>query len=247
MKAAIVYKTRDVAENVRDFLKELNVDSKLYEKACEELGNFDFIVSVGGDGTILRILQYLRDEVPIFGINTGRVGILTHAKKEDFKEKLKKALETFEVEKFPRIECLAGDEELIALNEIVFASREVAKMIEAEIFVDGYHIDTLRCDSVIVASQIGSTGYSFSVGGPIVEPYLQAMVISAVAPFRIGWRPLVLKMDRKVKIVAEGLAIADGQKRVFAEEIEVFKSKYPATFFKKERIFEIVKKVREIS
>ncbi len=247
MRAAIVYKRRDVAEDVEDFLKSIDVECRLYESPSDELEDYDFIVSVGGDGTILRILQHLRRSPPIFGINTGRVGLLTHATPVNFRKILADALRNFEVEEFPRLSCRVGEEELLALNEIALFATEVARMIEAEIKIDGKTFDILRCDGIIVATQIGSTGYALSTGGPVVEPRVEAMIVTAVAPFRIGWRPIVLSMERRVEVLAEGVAIADGQKRVRVERIEVVKSKYPAVFFKKERLSELLDKIKGIS
>ncbi|MCS7121430.1 MAG: NAD(+)/NADH kinase [Archaeoglobaceae archaeon] len=246
MRAAIVYKDSKLTEKVSKFLRSLEVESKIFEKPSFELEDFDFVVSIGGDGTILRILQYLRREVPIFGINVGRVGILTHSSPEDFEEKLRRAVLDFEIEKFQRISCETEEGELIALNEIAVFSREVAKIMDAEIYVDGEPIESLRCDGVIVATPIGSTSYSLSAGGPIVDPHSEVIILNAVAPFKLNWRPMIFKSDRKILIKAKGLAIADGQKRVDVEEVEIKRSKYMAVFFKKNRIREVFKKFKEI-
>lgn len=250
MKAGIVYrnnkKNRKMAEDVKNFLELIGVCTRLFTEPKSELECFDFIVSIGGDGTILRILQHLRSEVPIFGINTGRVGIFTHTSSENFKSALKRAIESFEVEKFHRLSCIAGDEELLALNEIAIFGRNATEIIEAKISIDGKFLDVLRCKAVIIATPVGSTAYSLSAGGPVVDPYTEVMILTALIPLR-AWRPIVLKMDRRIRVEAEGVVIADGQKRVCAEVAEIKKSEYPAVFFKKERIPEVFMKIRTVS
>lgn len=246
MRAAIVYKNSKLVQRVSSFLKDLNIEPKIFENPSYELEDYDFIVSIGGDGTILRVLQYLRKkEVPIFGINVGRLGILTHSSPENFESELKKAILNFEVERFPRLSCETEEGELLALNEIAVFSGEIAKMMYGEVYVDGELVEALRCDGLIVATPIGSTAYSLSVGGPVVDPYAEVIVLSAVAPFKISWRPMIFKMDRKIEIKVKGLAIADGQKRVEIDGVVIKKAKYGAIFFKKNRM-ETFRKVKEI-
>lgn len=238
MRAAVVYKTDGLVKRVEEALKRLEVEASFFTQPSEELENFDFIVSVGGDGTILRILQKLKRCPPIFGINTGRVGLLTHASPENFEEELRKAVEKFEVEKFPRI-CCSAMKDVLALNEIAVLSRRPAKMIDVSVKVDGVDVERIRCDGFVVATQIGSTGYAFSAGGPVVEPYLECFVLTPIAPFRFGWKPYVVSMDRKIEIEAENaILVADGQKSVdFDRAAIVEKSEFPAVFFKNENRF----------
>jgi len=262
MRAAVVYKTDGLVKRVEEALKRLEVEASFFTQPSEELENFDFIVSVGGDGTILRILQKLKRCPPIFGINTGRVGLLTHASPENFEEELRKAVEkfevgllthaspenfeeelrkaveNFEVEKFPRI-CCSAMKDVLALNEIAVLSRRPAKMIDVSVKVDGVDVERIRCDGFVVATQIGSTGYAFSAGGPVVEPYLECFVLTPIAPFRFGWKPYVVSMDRKIEIEAENaILVADGQKSVdFDRAAIVEKSEFPAVFFKNENRF----------
>ncbi len=245
MKAAIVYKTDGILGRVEKVLESLDVSFRSFSSPSQELENYDFIVSIGGDGTILRILQKIKNCPPIFGINTGRVGLLTHSTPENFEETLKKAVKNFEVEKFPRLACHG----VLALNEFAILSKQPGKMMNVGIYLDGVEIDRLRCDGVIIATQIGSTGYAFSAGGPVVDPYLDCIIIVPIAPFRFGWKPFVVRMDRKVEICVENaVLIADGQSSVdVAGNVVIGKSRYPAVFFKKERrIPELFSKVKSI-
>ncbi len=249
MKVAVVYKSKDILRNVVEYLKNKGIDFKTFEKPCNELEDFDFIISIGGDGTILRILQEVKKCPPIFGINIGRIGLLTHSNPNNFKERLDFAVKNFEVEEFMRLSCKIKNSELLALNEIAIFNTEVAKLITVDVEVDGIKIDKIRCDGLIVSTQIGSTGYAFSSGGPIIDPYLESILITPVAPFRFGWKPWVFRSDRVVGVNADKdvYVIADGQKKLKTnEKIIIRKSKYPALFFKKNRIDELSKKVKLI-
>lgn len=249
MKSAIVYKSPEILEKVEKIILELDHEVKSFSKPSNSLENFDFIVSIGGDGTILSILQEVRKCPPIFGINSGRIGFLTHSNSVDFEEKLRKALEKFETEKFDRIKCSCDGGECLALNEIAFFGKERAKLTEFSIKIDSVEVDRLRSDGIIVATQIGSTAYSFSAGGPLVEPYHSSMLIVPIAPFRFGWKPVVIKIDRVVEVEAKsgGIAVVDGKRKFETGKIVVTKSEFPAVFFKREdrikHMFYIMKKI----
>ncbi len=115
--------------------------------------------------------------------------------------------------------------------------------------VDGEEIDSLRCDGYIVSTQIGSTGYAFSAGGPVVEPYLDCLILIPIAPFRFGWKPYLLRINRRVEIEAENaVVVADGQSSFELEgKVVIERSDWPARFFKKRgrfrRLFEKVKSI----
>ena len=252
MRGAIVSKpeSREIALDVLEFLRNNDFNVELVED-FSTLSDYEFIVIVGGDGTILRVLQNLDQCPPIFGINTGRIGLLTHCEVGEYKEQLLKALKSFEFEEFMRLECRIGDKKLLALNEIAILCSTPAKLVEMEIYVNGTQIEKIRCDGLLVATSIGSTAYALSTGGPIVDPYLSSILIVPVAPFKLGWKPWVLKDDRVVEVSFDRgvFVVADGQSVVEVDSgsITVRKSNSPAKFFKIEnRIEKIVKKLRSI-
>ncbi|AEA47217.1 NAD(+)/NADH kinase [Archaeoglobus veneficus] len=238
MKAAVVYKpdSLDVAESVKEFLLSLNVEAEVCEQS-KELENYNFIVSVGGDGTILRTLQMLDECPPIFGVNTGKVGLLTHASPEDFKEKLGKAIEDMNIEEFMRIECTNG-ERLIALNEIALLTAVPARLVEFTVCVDGIEIEKMRGDGLLISTPIGSTAYALSTGGPIIDPRMYCVLVVPVAPFKLGWKPWVVDASRTVEVTIHNrpcLAIADGHRIVEippGSKLVFEKSGFPARFFK---------------
>lgn len=238
MKCAVVYKTPELNERVQKFLSEKGISVKLFSKPSNELEHFDFIISIGGDGTILSILQEIKKCPPIFGINIGKIGILTHARPEDFETHLEEAIENFEVEEFTRIKCECDKGIFLALNEVAFVAKERAKLMRVILKVDGEEIDALRCDGVIASTQIGSTAYAFSLGGPVVDPYLDSIIIIPIAPFRFGWKPVVIRGDRVVEFESKNaLAVIDGKKFVETDRITVEKSNFPAVFFVKRKRF----------
>ncbi|RUM34212.1 MAG: NAD(+)/NADH kinase [Archaeoglobus sp.] len=250
MKGIIVYKpgSEKIANKAFTFLESIGIPVDIADK-CSKCEKYDFIVTVGGDGTILRTLQQIRDCPPIFGINTGKVGLLTHATPENFKDKLSIALEKMEIEEFMRIEC----ENLIALNEIALLTAMPARLVEFSVFVDGVEIDRLRSDGLLISTPIGSTAYALSTGGPIIDPKMECTLIVPVAPFKLGWKPWIVGKQRKVEVEVVGrhcLAIADGHTTLQIEPKTTLlfrKSKYPARFFKVEnRIARIINMLRNI-
>ena len=247
MRAGIVHKpdSLSIAKEVCNFLIENGIDAVILED-WNEAYSYDFLVSVGGDGTILRLLQFLRDVCPpIFGINTGKVGLLTHCEYKDYKEHLSEAINTFEIEKFMRLECSL---DLLALNEIAVLTAKPAKMINVKIKVDDVEIEDIRCDGMLFSTPLGSTAYALSTGGPIIDPSIECILIVPVAPFKLGWKPWVISANKKIEVEVTGKAfvVADGHDVVEIESstITIKKSKKYATFFKiKNRIKNIIKKL----
>ncbi len=252
MKGGIVYKfdSYRIALEVLEFLKSIGFQAEIIENwsdACM----YDFIVVVGGDGTILKLLQFLKECPPIFGINTGRIGLLTHCEPDEYREKLRKALTRFEVERFMRLESTVENQELLSLNEIAVLGARPAKLIDVEVFIDDVRVDEIRCDGILVSTQIGSTAYALSTGGPVIDPKLESILIVPVAPFKLGWKPWVVKSDKRIRIEfdREVFVVADGHKTIKTDRspILIKKSKYYAYFFKMEdRMERIVKKLRSI-
>ena len=132
---------------------------------------------MGGDGTLLEAITYVKDSgIPIFGINTGRMGYLATTKKEDFKDALKSVVSgESPVEERNLVEISSGQHELFgdlnfALNEVAILKRDTSSMIVAHAYVNGDYLTSYWGDGVLVSTPTGSTGYSLSCGGPLVLP-----------------------------------------------------------------------------
>lgn len=162
----------------------------------------DLIVTVGGDGTILRTcLRIPKPEPPILAVDMGVRGFLTEVPPEKALEAVDKYLQgAFFVERYGKLASYIGDVRLPdALNEVFVTSRNLAKLLHVRIWKDNETVMDCRADGVIVASQVGSTGYTFSAGGPILDPDLEAFVLTPVCPITF-LRPIVFSTASQVKI-----------------------------------------------
>ena len=220
----------------------------LYNMEGIEIGDMDvdIIVSIGGDGTILRALQSMKKPTPIVGINLGIIGFLNTVKRDQTSEVMEKILEGFEVEKRERIQVLINDELIsTAINEVVVITSKVAKMLHCAISADGVEIENFRADGVVFATPTGSTAYAMSAGGPIVDPRVRAIIIVPIAPFKLTVRPYVLPLSSKISLKLikkerESLVVIDGQqtKTVCEKDtIIITRSKDPALFVKTDELF----------
>ncbi|MHB8351723.1 MAG: NAD(+)/NADH kinase [Thermoplasmata archaeon] len=179
----------------------------------------DVLLAFGGDGTFLMALQH--SDLPLLPVNAGTVGFLAEVD-GDRPEQLAGALDRLLAGQYrlePRMRVSAdvdGRHLADAVNEVVVHTSHVAKMRLFEIAVDGEPIGRVRADGVIVATPTGSTSYSLSAGGPIVDPSLEALIISSLAPFRSPARSVLLDPFRTIGIQLilpekEGVVVVDGQ------------------------------------
>lgn len=204
----------------------------------------DFIVSVGGDGTILRTIRKMADPVPILGINMGTLGFLVDVEPKDAFETLEHLITGFEVDCRSRLKILLNGICLPpAINEVAVLTASPAKMIEFVIMVDGFIMEDFRADGVIIATSTGSTAYAMSAGGPIVDPRVDAIVLVPVAPFKLSSRPWVIPggsvIEVKLKLPEkEALVVVDGQSTTtisVKDALVISKAKTPARFVKVSR------------
>jgi NAD+ kinase len=212
----------------------------------------DFIVSVGGDGTILRTIHRMSDPRPILGINMGTLGFLVDVEPKDAAKTLEELLSGFEVDERSRLKVLLNDKCLpAATNEVALITASPAKMIEFEIIVDGALMEDFRADGVIIATSTGSTAYAMSAGGPIVDPRVDAIVLVPNAPFKLSSRPWVIPGDSVIEVrlklpEKEALVVVDGQSTATIcvdDAVMIRKAKTPARFVKvnKDGFYEKVK------
>ncbi len=184
----------------------------------------DLVITIGGDGTILNAARSIADEdVPLVGINIGRLGFLADVPPNDFETALDKILagDYLKAERFMLSASVQRDGKTLfssdALNDVVMHVRNVARMIDFETRVDGKHVNHQRADGFIVATPTGSTAYALSSGGPILHAGLQAIALVPICPHTLSSRPLVVKADAVIEIIVgdTGQAIAqvtcDGQ------------------------------------
>ena len=201
---------------------------------------FDFFITLGGDGTILRALTYVRDtNIPILGINMGRLGFLTSIEKRKIKEAILSLIKgDYKIE--PReLLCLESnlplfDDVPIALNDITISRRDTSSMIVIHTYIDDYYLNSYWGDGLIISTPTGSTGYSLSCGGPIVFPHSGNFIITPIAPHNLNVRPLVISDNSEILLKVEGrtdnfLCTLDSRFETIgsSHEIKIKKNNYP--------------------
>ena len=172
----------------------------------------DLFITLGGDGTILDAVTLIRnEELPIMGINLGRLGFLAMIEKHRIEEALQ-AFEQNALSLEPRAllqlessEPLFG-ETPFALNDFTIAKRDTSSMVIIHTYVNGAFLNSYWADGIIVATPTGSTGYSLSCGGPIIFPKSASFIITPVAPHNLNVRPIVLSDDVVISFEIEGRA-----------------------------------------
>lgn len=174
--------------------------------------HFDFVIVLGGDGTMLEVVTFVRDsQVPILGINLGRLGFLASISKTRIEEALELLIQKrYNVEQrhLLQLECdspLFSDCRF-ALNDFTILKRETSSMITVHAYLDGAYLNSYWADGLIVATATGSSGYSLSCGGPIIFPNSPSFVITPVAPHNLNMRSIVVSDESVVSFEVEGRA-----------------------------------------
>ncbi len=162
--------------------------------------NVDVIVSIGGDGTVLKALQEARGR--IFAVNAGVLGFLTEVPIEQAISGLKRVVEgRFIVERRLRLKTVLRGRRLYdSTNEAVIHTATTSKMRHYRMLLSGQQVDDVRADGIIVATPTGSTCYAMSAGGPIIDPRLRGFVIVPLAPFKLSARAVVVPSNRKLTV-----------------------------------------------
>lgn len=210
----------------------------------------DFMVTIGGDGTILRTAMLMNNpSIPILGVNMGSRGFLT----EVYPDEVEGALERMLLGDFGLEECIkvasksldTDDTYPDALNEVLIASSMPSKMLDMRMSIDGVHIMDIQADGAMVATPTGSTAYNLSAGGPIVKPGVEAMILTAICPYSY-FRSIVVPVDSRITVElikpkAEGIVIADGREYAPIKPftaVEIWKSEHTTRFVRFKPFYE---------
>lgn len=184
------------------------------EKICK---NCDFIISVGGDGTLLSVIrESINNAIPILGINLGNLGFLTDTKLEDFELFLEDMLnDKYRIDYRMMIEGSIKLNSFNAFNDIVISRKSISSMIKINAYINGKIFNTYYGDGIIISSPSGSTAYNLSLGGPIVYPLTEAFIITPIASHSLTQRPLVMPVEFEIEfeiVDSQGaVVIVDGQ------------------------------------
>lgn len=168
----------------------------------------DLAIIMGGDGTMLNAARSLVNyEVPILGINLGRLGFLADVSPSEIPHSLDRLIAGQFREAHRSLlhaqviheGCVTSETD--ALNDVVIHKREVARMIEIDTFLDGHFLNAYRADGLIISTPTGSTAYALAGGGPIIHPGLEAVVLVPICPHTLTHRPIVVKADSVIEVV----------------------------------------------
>ena len=218
-------------ENIRsEFLLPSQISS--FTESKDLNGSIDFIISLGGDGTLLDTVSFVRDKnIPVLGINFGRLGFLAGIGKEDLKTAVSALVNrTFVIDK-RTLAHLDSNKPLFgkvpyALNEFAIHKTDTSPMIKIHTYLNGEFLNTYWSDGLIVATPTGSTGYSLSCGGPILFPDSSSFVITPVAPHNLNVRPIVVPDNNIISFEIEGrsdqfICALDSRKEIVDKDVQL--------------------------
>lgn len=197
----LLYEKKIVAKPYNTFSSHTELDS-----------SFDMLLSIGGDGTILRAATLVRDSgIPILGVNAGRLGFLASVQKENIENFLQFVIEkkyTISPRSLLSLDCIPENPDIknlnFAMNEVSVSRKDTTSMITIETMLDGEYLNSYWADGLIVATPTGSTGYSLSCGGPILMPEVSSFVITPIAPHNLNARPLVIPDNTEIRLRVSG-------------------------------------------
>lgn len=196
----ILYEKKLLAKEYKTFSSHSELDS-----------SFDILLSIGGDGTILRAATLVRNSnIPILGINAGRLGFLASVQKDNIEEFLQLVIEQKYIISERTLLSIKGDgipeitDLNFAMNEISVSRKDTTSMITIETSLNGEYLNSYWADGLIISTPTGSTGYSLSCGGPILTPDVKALVITPIAPHNLNARPLVIPDDTEIRLKVSG-------------------------------------------
>ncbi|MFH1733539.1 MAG: NAD(+)/NADH kinase [bacterium] len=189
-----------VCDDLKDHLKS---PETTFLPADELVQASDMILSFGGDGTMLSTARKVgRSQIPILGVNLGGLGYLAEISLEDLHPRMQKLLGgCFRIEDRMVLKCWVegSDDEFFALNDIVIAKGSYPRVVSIRTTIDERYLNTYTGDGLVIATPTGSTAYSLSAGGPIVEPGLHTIIISPISPHTLADRPVVIGADKPSK------------------------------------------------
>ena len=233
---SVTNKIVDYAEK-QGFICQILLDTKKddAEKNTELLKEQDFVIVLGGDGTVLRIASIAaKANIPVLSVNLGHLGFLTELEINEIEDGIKKIKENnFSIEERMMLSCNVNGQEFLALNDICLQRASRARLLKFKAYAGSEFIDALSADGVLVSSPTGSTAYSLSAGGPIISPKLSLMLMTPICAHTLRARPIVFKDDEILTFTTEekcGFAvICDGvhkQSDDIIESVKISKSEH---------------------
>jgi NAD+ kinase len=228
------YIHKNITDCCKEYNHELSGTFKIFDKQVDLPDTTDVIISIGGDGTFLEAVSFISDKnIPIIGVNVGRLGYLATISLDDVESAIIAIKErSYKIEERTMIEVAINDKKLnnhFALNEVAIQKKETS-MIKIKTYIDDVFLNTYWADGLIISTPTGSTAYSLSVGGPIVIPGSENFVLSPIAPHNLSARPLIIPDKSVIRCKVESrdskvLASVDNNSYVVDSDIEVIVKK----------------------
>ena len=191
--------------------KNLQHNHELFTSHYDLDNSIDLMITIGGDGTLLRSITYVRDlGIPIIGINSGRLGFLATLNQEMLNSELDIILNGgYEIRERTLLEVSFEKKSKLsdfnfALNEVSVGRENTTSMIEIKTNLDGEYLNTYWADGLIISTPTGSTGYSLSCGGPIMTPTSQTFSITPIAPHNLNARPIIISDETNIELSVKG-------------------------------------------
>ena len=220
-----------LSKQISEYLasKDIQCDSINFDGFNQNspLNQYDFVITLGGDGTVLYAARNCVDyDVPVFSVNLGQFGFMSSVQQSEWQQCLDSALNGTAPFQYRSMLCaqLYRQGKVVAeslgLNDIVISAKNTARTVAMDVYFDKDHLCKLKSDGVIICTPTGSTAYSASAGGPIVDPVLDAIVMTPINSFSLSSRPIVLHPDGILSInilpcrTKEICMITDGQEPV---------------------------------
>ncbi len=225
------------------------IENKVINKNYDTFNNhndlsdqIDFFISIGGDGTMLRASNFIKNKnIPVVGINAGRLGFLANVQQEMIDELIPTLVSNnFKISKRTLLKLDTDNgvelpfEINSALNEITISRKNTTSMISIETHINGEFLATYWADGIIISTPTGSTGYSLSCGGPIITPDSNCLVITPIAPHNLTTRPLIINDNSKITMKVNGrekqfLISLDSETHAMSNETKISISLAPHT------------------
>ncbi len=210
---------RQMVHSIIDFLKRFRIDVLLEKRASDAIGvnwhsshedirkKADFVIVLGGDGTVLSAARIVGDtEIPLFSVHMGHLGFITELSPPEVFGALEAAMDKrLPVHRRMRLECEIINDGIAvykehALNEVALNKGGIARMVDFDVFIGEERVSSYRADGFIVSTPTGSTGYSLSAGGPIVEPNMQLMLLSPICSHSLASRAVIVPSNSVIEI-----------------------------------------------
>lgn len=230
-------------EELADIQREYGALAAPAEVLGDDFGDVELVMVLGGDGTILRAAELVREAgIPLLGVNLGHVGFLAESERADLEETVRWVADrSYTVEERTTIEVLVWQGDTLlgtswALNEAAVEKANRERMIEVVMEVDGRPVSSFGCDGVVLATPTGSTAYAFSASGPIVWPEVEALLMVPISAHALFAKPLVvaptsvLAVELLTRTDAAGVLWCDGRRSIElppGARVEVRRSDYP--------------------